>query len=45
MGIDPRHAQITYLAMKINHSGFGTCALVWSKVYDGVGGWKNVTQF
>jgi hypothetical protein len=45
MGINLRQAQIANLAMKINHSGFRRCTLVWNEVYDGVGGWRNVAQF
>ncbi len=43
MGIDPRQAHIAYLVVKINHNGFGTHVLVWSKVYDGVGSEKHCT--
>ncbi len=43
MGIDPKQAHIAYLVVKINHYGFGTCVLVWSKVYDGVGNDKHYT--
>jgi hypothetical protein len=28
--------------MKIIHNGFGTHVPIWNKVYDGVGGWRNI---
>jgi len=43
MGIDLRQAHIAYLVVKINHNGFGTRVLVWSKVYDKVGSEKHYT--
>jgi len=38
VGVNPNEARIGDVVMEIAHNGFCTCAQVWMRIRDGVGG-------
>jgi hypothetical protein len=44
MGVNLDEARVGDVAVEIAHNGFCTCAQVWMRIRDGVGGWESTFE-